>query len=47
MNALKLVGLVLVAGWAAGTVGGMVGSRKGRKDIDAAAKANASKGATK
>jgi hypothetical protein len=36
MNALKLVGLVLVAGWAAGTIGGMVGARQGKQAVEAA-----------
>jgi hypothetical protein len=41
MSALKLVGLVLVAGWAAGTIGGMVGKRQGEKEVNAVKKGEA------
>ncbi len=44
MNGFKLAGLVLVAGWAAGTVGQVVGARKAKKVI---AEAKAAKGVAK
>lgn len=36
MNGFKLFGLVLVAGWAAGTAGQIVGAHKAKKVIAAA-----------